>query len=243
MDLKSRIKQALLKRGYRISRSSVACTLGYDPFLDMVELTQAGARPTLFDVGANAGQTVEQFRRHFARPIIHAFEPGESTFQQLKANTAAIPDLRLNNLALGSRSERRVFVENDHPDMSSFLEPGKEAWGAITGRREIEIDTVDRYCERESIAHIDVLKADTQGFDYEVVKGAAGMLQEHRIHLIYMEVIFFELYKGLPPFDEVYRFLTGHGMSLLSFYTMHIKDGRAAWTDAIFVDPEFRRPA
>jgi len=242
MELKARIKKALLDRGYRVSRSRIECKLGHDPFLDMVELTGAKADPVVFDVGANLGQTVGVVRNHFSRPVIHSFEPGETTFQQLKANTAGIPGLHLNNFGLGARVERRAFLENDHPDMSSFLEPGQDSWGTVTGRREVELDTVDHYCQSSAVSHVDILKVDTQGFDFEVVRGAAGMFGRHRIHLVYMEIIFSRMYKDLPPFDEVYRFLTGQGLALVSFYTMHFQHNRAAWTDAMFVDPEFKRP-
>ena len=66
----------------------------------------------LFDVGANVGHTVLSFRSHFSSPVIHAFEPSPSTFEQLKQQTSRIPDLCLNNFALGSRLERKVLIES-----------------------------------------------------------------------------------------------------------------------------------
>lgn len=240
-NLKARIQRRLLKLGYSVAHVANAEALGVDPFLDMTGLTEAGARPTVFDVGSNRGQSVEKFRGHFASPVIHLFEPGEAAFKELQIRTAGICDLHPNNVALGSRCERRVFIENDHSDMSSFLEPDRDAWGVVTSRREMQLETVDSYCSRAAVSHIDILKSDTQGFDYEVFRGAQGMFAKHRIHLVYTEVIFSRMYKGLPRFDQIYGFLCDQGLCLVSFYRMHYQNHRAGWTDALFVDPEYRR--
>ncbi len=238
MRLASRIKRSLLKRGLFFTRVPGPCKLGFDPFLDMSVLTEAGRSPIVFDVGANLGQSVTDFRDYFASPVIHSFEPG-AAFEQLKANTAGVPNLILNNSALGPRAERRVFVQNSVSDMSSFLELGPDSWGKAVSRNEIETDTVDDYCRRSGIDQIDILKVDTQGFDYEVLKGATAMMGRHRIHLTYMEIIFSAMYDGLPRFDEVYGFLVEHGMSLVSLYTPHFQHNRAGWSNALFVDPSF----
>jgi hypothetical protein len=124
--------------------------------------------------------------------------------------------------------------------MSSFLELGKESWGTVTARREVEVDTVDDYCSGASVTHIDILKSDTQGFDFEVLRGAKAMLGEHRIHLVFIEIMFCEMYKNLPRFDEVFRFLLDRGLELVSFYTMEYRDNKAGWTDALFIDPAYR---
>ncbi len=239
--IRSRVKRSLLKRGFAVTRISHPEALGNDPFKDMTKLTQAGGRPTVFDVGANCGQSVEKFRGYFASPIIHSFEPGDAAFTELSRNMAAIPDLHLNKMALGSGCERKMFIENEQSDMSSFLEPDEDSWGAIRGHREIDVETVDSYCSRTSVSHIDVLKSDTQGFDYEVFKGARHMFSQHRIHLVYTEIIFSQMYKNLPRFDEIYSLLSDQGLFLVSFYLMHYQNNRAGWTDALFVDPEFRR--
>lgn len=125
--------------------------------------------------------------------------------------------------------------------MNSLLELGKDSpWANVTGHQETVVDTIDSYCDRSSITHIDILKSDTQGFDYEVLRGAQGMFAQHRIRLVYMEVIFSQMYKELPRFDEIYRFLSERGLHLVSFYIMHYYDNRASWTDALFVDPEYQ---
>ena len=83
--------------------------------------------------------------------------------------------------------------------MSSFLEPGRDSWGAVKRRTPVNIKTIDGYCELHEISRIDILKSDTQGFDLEVLKGASGLFDRHCIHLVYLEIGFGELYKNHSP--------------------------------------------
>src|SRR5258707_11527689 len=69
--------------------------LGFDAYTDMSKLVVTD-RPLVFDVGANRGQTIERFRNAFARPVIHAFEPGLDTFAELQRGWAGVPDLHLS---------------------------------------------------------------------------------------------------------------------------------------------------
>jgi FkbM family methyltransferase len=240
MNIKGRLRETLLHFGYDLHRADPR-QLGRDPFKDMRRLSEVECGATLFDVGANLGVTIGSFREHFRSPVIHAFEPGSSTFESLKLNTAGIPDLRLNNVALGSRCEQRLFYESSHSTASSFLPPGRDYLGAhVSGQTVVEVESIDNYGERNGISHIDVLKCDTQGFDYEVLKGGIGMLQEHKIHLVYIEVDFGELYLDRPHFDEIYRFFRELGFHLVSFYDIHFRNSRLGWLDGLFIDPAWR---
>jgi FkbM family methyltransferase len=208
--------------------------LGFDAYADMRALV-AGGRPLLFDVGANRGQTIEKFRATFAHPVIHAFEPGRGTFAELQRRMAGIPDLHLNNVALGERAESRTFFDTDPPDMSSLLEQSVDAWGEVKGKYPVEVTTVDDYCAARGIDRIDILKSDTQGFDLDVLKGARRMIEARAIRLIFMEITFSDMYKGSPRVDEIYAYLADRRYALVSFYDFYYQRGRAGWTDALFV--------
>ena len=125
--------------------------------------------------------------------------------------------------------------------MSSFLEPGVECGGIITRRPQVEVKTVDSYCVENGISCIDILKSDTQEFYLQVLKGARHLLMGQRIHLVYMEITFCEMYKDAPKLDEIYGFLMDQGFSLVSFYKFYYQHGRAGWTDALFINPKFAR--
>jgi len=214
--------------------------VGVDAFRDMRYLS-AVPDPVIFDVGANVGQSVGIFRKYFPRPVIHSFEPGGAAFEQLTRATAGVPDLRLNNFGLASQAGSRTFIENARTDMSSLLEPGADCWGEITRTYTIDVSTVDDYCAKNGIELIDILKIDTQGSEFDVIKGADAMMRKGAIHLIYLEIIFSEMYKGLPRLDEVYGFLADRGYTLVAFYDFWYQRERAGWTDALFIHPAYVR--
>jgi FkbM family methyltransferase len=239
MSIKPALKRVLQHFGYSVRRvptsrgTNAGHAMGWDPFEDIRWLTSS-RRPIVFDVGANIGQSVKNFRNCLESPEIHSFEPGEEAFRTLTENTRGLADVHVVNSGMGARREIKTFVENQLSVMSSFLEPG--AWGSITRRCPLQLDTIDDYCNRGGIGHIDILKSDTQGYDLEVLRGADRMLREQKIDLIYVELTFSKMYLGAPRFDEIYAFLVDHGMSLVSFYEMYYQHNLLSWTDALFAN-------
>jgi FkbM family methyltransferase len=228
--LKTALKRALLQCGYSVQRVPI---LGHDPFTDMRRFTST-TRPLVFDVGANTGQSVIEFREHFESSEIHSFEPGEKSFEELQSRTQGMGNLHLVQCAMGARRESKTFIETKSSDYSSFFEPSAEVPTPVTGRRELALDTIDDYCKRAGIQHIDIFKSDTQGYDLEVLRGASEMLSGKRINLVYIEVIFSKMYLGAPRFDEIYAFLAEHGMALVAFYDMHYNQDLLSWTNVLF---------
>jgi len=74
----------------------------------------------IFDVGANEGQTVKEFKAELPNSIIHSFEPSPDTFAQLQ-NATRLKNVFIWNVALGSTPGHQIFFENSESIMSSFL--------------------------------------------------------------------------------------------------------------------------
>jgi FkbM family methyltransferase len=235
--IKNVLRPLIRRMGYDIHTFD---QVGQDAYFDIKGFIAPNSSPVIFDVGANVGQTIDVLRQLFLHPTIHAFEPGKAAFDGLLRTHSKLPHIHLNNLGLASKPERRTFFENARTDMSSFLPLGPDGWGQISNQREIEVSSIDRYCLQHEIPFIDLLKSDTQGFDLEVIKGAQGLLDARKIRLIYLELIFQKLYQGIPRIDEIYRFISDQGFELVSFYKFHYLNGRAGWTDALFIQPQFQ---
>ena len=162
--------------------------------------------PMIFDVGANIGQTITDFRSFFPRSVIHSFEPSPTTFQALTRHAGGRKDVHLWNFAFGSTPGRMTLRENSFPVMS-FLQLGDHGWGQVVRETPVEIKTVDQFCREQSIEKVDILKSDTQGFDLEVLLGAEQMIRDGRIGLVYLEVIFAALYENQPSISRIYDFM------------------------------------
>lgn len=189
------------------------------------------ARITAFDVGANRGQSIAKISEVFPQASIHAFEPSPINVRAISPR----PGLTINCCGLGSTSSELALTESD--DMSSFLAKGRDGWGSSTAKTLVPVTTIDNYCAEREIFHINLLKIDTQGFDFEVLKGAAKMLASRSVDLIMTEITLSELYKGLPRLDAVYGFMADAGYALLGVYDQHTIGNVLGWADFGFINP------
>lgn len=195
----------------------------------------------VFDVGANVGQSVDRFRKSFPMSCIHSFEPSPSTYKKLRTHCKNTPGVKTWNFGVGSTDTTLALSENSHSNMSSFLLPGETCWGEVIKTTDVKVVSLDSFARDQQIEFIHVLKSDTQGYDFEVFKGATQLMAENRIGLIYFEFTFSDMYKNSPSFDEVFRFLSERNFVLVAFYKQHFQDELVSWTDALFISREFNR--
>jgi FkbM family methyltransferase len=226
------VRKILAKFGYSISR--VQDGIGGDAFFDMASVVGPES-PVIFDVGANIGQTVSKFRATFPQAAIHSFEPSPRTFRALEKNVSHLSNVWAWNCALGAAAGQMPLLENQLPEWSSLLPLGESGWGSVERETLVDVRTIDEFCVEKGIRKIDILKSDTQGYDFEVLKGAEQMLRTGAISLVYCEIIFSELYKNIAPFGQMYDFLIDRGFRLVSFYDVAYDKGLASWSDGLFI--------
>jgi hypothetical protein len=51
------------------------------------------------------------------------------------------------------------------------------------------------------------------------------------------------MYKGIAPFDELYKLLRENGFLLVGFYSPHFQKNLLSWTDALFINAKFLEQA
>lgn len=189
------------------------------PFLEQKKLIRS-ARPVIFDCGANIGQTTTRYLKIFPNAIVHAFEPNPAVFGKLKRAHGTKPRVVLNQAAVGSASkDGKLFVGN-HPGTSSLLPKNEDfspGW-RFTSEVPVRVVTLDDYCKGKRIQHIDVLKMDIQGYELEALRGATDLLGRHAIDLIFLEVLYVELYEGAPLVHHLHDFLVSQDYLLLKKY-------------------------
>jgi FkbM family methyltransferase len=238
MKLRRALNLMLNPLGYDLRRFPQR-RIGSDALNDIRLLSRRHKQMTIFDVGANYGQSAEKFSRTFGGADIHCFEPSREACDALYEMARRTPRLHVNNLALGDALGEKEFVENDHSTMSSLLKPSVDCWGKISLQSTVPVSTVDHYCRERSISGIHLLKTDTQGYDYHVLQGCREMLQQNRVHLVLTEVIFSDMYEGLPRVGDLFNWLTDHRFRLVNIYDVRIQNERAGWTDMLFANPHF----
>jgi FkbM family methyltransferase len=151
---------------------------------------------TVFDVGANIGDwTLSMIRESQKAGVgnkleIYAFEPVSATFQILKERVGRhYPDITIHLVPQA--------VSSDEAESIMFVATGdKESVINSLHRDSLRIDakqevvsktTADLYCLRNGIDFIHYFKSDTEGHDFEVIKGARKLLMDGKIGVLQFE--------------------------------------------------------
>ncbi|NUN70740.1 MAG: FkbM family methyltransferase [Bacteroidetes bacterium] len=142
---------------------------------------------TVVDIGANIGiYSILGSRRVSPDGTIIAFEPSDWANERLHRN------IRLN-----ACQNIRVFKNavSDVDGILSFHITEDDAYNSIGSapmvpvRKIVEVEavTLDAFLPSIGIHHVHVLKIDTEGADYLVLKGAVQLLRSDKAPVIFME--------------------------------------------------------
>lgn len=214
----------------------------YQPLVALRHL--AGQQPiqTIFDVGANAGQSAQKFRHAFPTAQLHCFEPYPATFAQLETALAADAKSTAHHIALGDQDGTAMLFVNSESATNSFLantpdpaQSGPHAYIQTVDQTPTPMQTLTTFCQEQEIATIDLLKIDTQGYELHVLRGAQNLLTPTTIRLIYLEALFYPLYEGQARFHEIQALLHQQGYRLYNFYEPAWSEQHGLlWADALF---------
>lgn len=230
--MKRKIRAILRKYGFDIIKFKKN-QMGLYPFYDMAKFVKTD-KPILFDVGANVGQTIKDFKEVFNNSTVHAFEPSPDTFNILKTNTTHFKDVVYWNYGVGSTSGDLLLNEYNHSNTNSFLDIHNYENKNLKSTSQVKVITIDQFIRDNDIKKIDVLKIDTEGFELEVFKGAETSLKSGKIDLLFFEVNFIETHKDSPKMSQLWDFITEIGFKLVSIYPVVHKKNMAVYTNVLF---------
>jgi FkbM family methyltransferase len=203
-------------------------------------------RAVIADVGAHVGQTAKSYRTLFPQATIHSFEPFPASFDTLARTLEGDPGAHAHALALGAAPGRGSLNVNRSSATNSLLPSDARAhsyWGRdlldTNSTIDVRITTLDVFCAEQSIPHLDILKLDVQGSEFEVLTGAAGLLQRQAIDLVYMEMITAPTYVGQHDLHDYLGLARSYGYVLFDFYNAVRKRGRLLQTDNLLVAEPF----
>ena len=210
---------------------------GIDKWEDIKRLVKTD-KPVIFDVGANMGQSLVQFKRILPKSEIHAFEPHEGTFNLLVKYCAKYDNVNLNMNAVWSVDRGVVMNEGSESVMNSFLTAGEDYIGEQRGNFTAQGICLDSYWEN---SEIDVLKLDVQGTELLVLAGADRLLDNNKIKLILIELTPAQIYSNQHDLWYMYEAIIEAGFSLVAFYPAVHKGCKAQYLDALFINKEYAK--
>jgi len=97
-----------------------------------------------------------------------------------------------------------------------------------------KVITIDDFLSHQAIDSVDLLKSDTQGFDFKVLLGAADALERKAIKTILVEMNFIQLYDGQGGASEIFDFLFSKGYGLVDLYEKERSNNQIQWCNALF---------
>ena len=193
------------------------------------------------DVGANRGDTVEQFSAKLPLAKIWALEPHPDTFRKLQQRFVNDKRVEVRNLALSDRDGRAIMHSYTNAAINSLSPVAARADrlmdGAIVPTPEVDVElrTLKSFCDAESIDRIDILKLDTQGHENAIIAGSVEWLGSGKVRYILAELIFAPLYARQAQAGEVVALLEGCGFKIFDFYDFVYSDQSGLkWGDALF---------
>ncbi|PXA03682.1 hypothetical protein DDZ13_10325 [Coraliomargarita sinensis] len=193
------------------------------------KLKQCGVElSVIYDVGASDGSWALETKKVFPRATYALFEP----LSEYRATLVNLADgdshIKFLRCALGST--RGEFELNCHDGQSSFLE--STSWK--TQRLKVPVETLDDLVETNKLPPPSLIKADIQGYELEMLKGAEETLKS--CNFLFLEVSWLQIYEGGPYAGEILGFLAERGFHVYDIcsYSMRPLDGRLTQSDVLF---------
>ncbi|HVF70544.1 MAG TPA: FkbM family methyltransferase [Chthoniobacterales bacterium] len=170
----------------------------------------------VIDAGANIGYMTMLFAARVGESgLVHAFEPHPRVRTLLERNVERISRRRqsgrvvVHPSALGDAPRNAQLIETDYfalnEGTAKIAAPAQTGEGSVASH-SVRVETIDALFADQSFA---LLKIDVEGFEAEVLRGAASLLGSQRVrHVIYEDHTL-----GGSGLAEV---LSGHGYHVFS---------------------------
>lgn len=221
------------------------------------------SEPLIFDVGANSGTSLVEFKDWWPAATVHCFEPQKECWldldEQLKKHQTSVV---INQCAVGNvaKSDAVFYTHHINTGVSGFNKINVQSKDSIylnelatnspdavaqyeqslNHERAVRVIRLDDYLLEKKIGHVDLLKIDTQGFEPQVLEGLGDRLKD--VDVVITELMFYDYYERSLTFSDIERFLIPAGFHLydISHIAKNPMNGRTDWIDVIYINNRLR---
>lgn len=139
----------------------------------------------VIDAGANSGEYSLAVAARFPRARVFAFEPIPSTHEVLVGATSGEDRIEVVPDALSDHDgSLDMWVDATFPSAMSSASGPPHDGAEVTSVRCVRGDS---FLRSRAIAHVDLLKIDTEGHELEVLRGFEEVISAQRIEVIQFE--------------------------------------------------------
>lgn len=195
----------------------------------------------VFDVGANTGQFGVELREVGYEGGLVSFEPLSEAHTALTETAKGDPKWRVHpRSAIGDHDgeiainiSRNLVSSSILPMLSAHSDVEKDS--AYVGTEQVPIHRLDTIAQQYLSGSVTpFLKIDTQGFEPQVLDGAAGVLGKMKGVLLELSIV--PLYERQKLWRDMVERLEGEGFTLWAIQKgfTDLKTGRSMQMDGIF---------
>tara|TARA_B100001093_G_scaffold231695_1_gene222219 strand:- start:72 stop:791 length:720 start_codon:yes stop_codon:yes gene_type:complete len=187
----------------------------------------------IIDVGAHKGESITFFLENFNVKKIISFEPSPINFKILKENVKKFKSkfndssIILENLGLGSKENVLKLKQHFESSSSTIIDIKKDSnylkkknkflnlKTNIHNLIDIKVITLSSYLEKKDIKDIDLIKIDTEGYEFKVLLGLNDafrnvkciMFEHHYDDMLQKKYTFSDIHKLLKDkkFKQIFK--------------------------------------
>jgi FkbM family methyltransferase len=191
----------------------------------------------IVDIGANEGQSVKRFNKIFKKTIIYSIEPSKFAYEFLIANNKNSKNVHFFNYAIGDVTKKKLFYDYNLSVLSSFHKINKKESSNLKYKKEeVQVITLDQFCESKKLSNVSILKIDTQGSEEKILKGGSISLKNGVFDIIELEIIMGNYYEKYFSFLSIEKFLIKFNYRLLALdRTLNFFKDPRMYCNAIYV--------
>lgn len=224
-------------RRWRISGDDkYASSLGevFEPDLVALLAVMCDEGAQIVDVGANIGCTalaLSQIAGDSGRVV--AIEPVPRTFSHLSRNVRDVPNIFLQNFALGGISGTVTMQGNDNNLSGAFVADQFKTNHSGHFTVNVPVRTIDEAIQSFGIDRLDFIKIDVEGFELDVLEGATESLRRYKPRVV-LEMNHFCLNQfrriTIPEFRERLLAIFPHAYAVDGAEYLDFTDEKEAYT-------------
>ena len=205
--------------------------------LKIIKQYLGGKKINYIDVGAHSGEMILLLSNHFNIKKIFAFEPNLEIVSELEK--LKIKNLNISKYALSDKTGDDFLKIGHLSSMSTLNRINKNSFytfikkviinffykGNTIYKKKIKIKKIrlDKIKDFKKIKKIDLIKIDTEGHEFNVIKGMGNLLK--KTNLILFEYHYDNsLIKGYD-FNKINKYLVSNNFSFISRNKMLFRKG------------------
>jgi len=205
--------------------------------------------PIIIEAGAFRGDETLRLAKQWPQGHIIALEPNPEAFEHLqkKMHHESITNVELHNLALNTYTGIAYLnvchgMKGEDPAFgfaSSLLPLAQDMEVYCKGPQIVApCATLDDFCKKIEIDHIDLLRLELEGVELHVLKSSPHILQNTKI--IYVKTIMHPHRRGMTEYSELKEFLEKSDFVLLSHRYQPGTIGHAVFLSRELFDAYFK---